>query len=373
MKFANAKGSNKKLPLGHDEGTFYAKFIGVTDTEESERQVLTQVENRIDNVSSTEMTDLTFSDLHEELPDNSKTQNCKSQPVQKKDGEIVSFFSGKRKATEPVQSGSKSVQVGSDIESINLSDNEATDQPNQDAETAMINDVNDEPEVSENVGVAANQDQTNCFVETLENVCETLKLVTEALNVQRRDSRNLRKLLDSNAPEVMAQPTPKASACEQIIEGGEVLNMLPGSTPGKFGINLLKRLFTLDERIKGIAQPEKAKKPALDPERMKKTQNMVEERFPGQWYLARKSINDCHGTRNKVKKRLMNASAENFEIEDLDASKENDGSGVFIEGWYFNGCEKVRYIDWSFSCCCKLFFHVDTIACYISPDLIPIF
>ena len=84
LKFANALGSNKKLPLCYDEGTFYAKFIGVTDTEESERQVLTQVENRIDKVSSTEMIDLTFSDLHEELLDNSKSQNCKSQPLQKK-------------------------------------------------------------------------------------------------------------------------------------------------------------------------------------------------------------------------------------------------------------------------------------------------
>ena len=332
LKFANAPGSNKKLPLRYDEGTFHAKFIGVTDSEDSERQVLTQVENRIDNVSSTEMVDLTFSDLHEELPDSSKSQNCKSQPPQKKDGDIVSFFSGKRKATEPVQSGSKSIRVESDNESINLSDNEETHQPNQEAETAMINDVNDEPEVSENVEVAVNQVQNKRLVETLESVCETLKLVTEALNIQRRDSRNIRKLLDSNAPEVSAQPTPKASACEQFIEGGEVLNKLPGSTPGKFGINLFKRLFTLDERIRGIAQPEKATKPALDPERMEKIQKMVEERFPGQWYLARKSINDCARDSKKVKKRLMDASAENFEKEDLDASKENDGFGVVTEG-----------------------------------------
>ena len=278
------------------------------------------------------MIDLTFSDLHEELPDKSKSQKCKSQPLQKKDGDIVSFLSGKRKATEPVQSGSKSIRVESDNESINLSDNEETDQPNEDAETTMINDVNDEPEVSENVEVAASQVQNKRLVETLESVCETLKLVTEALNIQRRDSRNIRKLLDSNAPEVTAQPTPKASECEQFIEGGEVLKKLPGSTPGKFGINLFKRLYTLDERIKGIAQPEKATKAALDPERMEKIQKMVEERFPGQWYLARNSINDCARDSKKVKKRLMNASADNFENEDLDAPKENVGSGVVTEG-----------------------------------------
>ena len=127
LKFAKAPGSNKKLPFRYYEGTFYVKFNDVTDTEESERQVLTQVENRIDNVSSTKTIDLTFSDLHEELPDNFKSKNCKSQPPQKKDGDIVSFFSGKRKATEPVQSGSKSTRVESDSESITLSDNEETE------------------------------------------------------------------------------------------------------------------------------------------------------------------------------------------------------------------------------------------------------
>ena len=65
---------------------------------------------------------------------------------------------------------------------------------------------------------------------------------------------------------------------------------------------------------------------------MEKIQKMVEERFPGQWYLARKSINDCARDSKKVKKRLMNASADNFENEDLDASKENDGLGVVTEG-----------------------------------------
>ena len=69
-----------------------------------------------------------------------------------------------------------------------------------------------------------------------------------------------------------------------------MLNKLSWSTLIKFGINLSKRLSTLDGRIKGIEQPEKATKPALDPESMEKTQEMVEERFPGQWYLGR---NDC--------------------------------------------------------------------------------
>ena len=70
-----------------------------------------------------------------------------------------------------------------------MSDNEETHQPNQEAETAMINDVNDEPEVSENVEVAVNEVQNKRLVETLESVCETLKLVTEALNIQTRFSK----------------------------------------------------------------------------------------------------------------------------------------------------------------------------------------
>ena len=86
---------------------------------------------------------------------------------------------------------------------------------------------------------------------------------------------------------------------------GVILNQLPGSTPGNYGINLFKHLFTLDERIKGIAQPEKATKAALDPQKMAQIQKMVENRFPGQWSLARKSINDCARDSKKVKKRIL--------------------------------------------------------------------
>ena len=52
---------------------------------------------------------------------------------------------------------------------------------------------------------------------------------------------------------------------------------------------------------------------------MEKIQKKVEEWFPGQLYLARKSIKDCAQDSKEVKKGLMNASSENFENEDLDA------------------------------------------------------
>ena len=104
----------------------------------------------------------------------------------------------------------------------------------------MINDANDEQEVSENVEVAANQVQNKRLVETLESVCETLKLVTEALNIQRRDSRNIRKLLDSNAPEVAAQPTPKTSACEQFLKEAKCSISCPGARPVNLVLIFLK-------------------------------------------------------------------------------------------------------------------------------------
>ena len=116
-------GSNKKLPLRYGECTYYAKFFGVTDTEDSEKRELTQVENRIDDVSSTHFVKFTFSDLYEELPDNSKSQKCKSRSLKKKDGNTVLLFSGKRKAKDQVNSGLKSILVESDNEPPDLSDN----------------------------------------------------------------------------------------------------------------------------------------------------------------------------------------------------------------------------------------------------------
>ena len=117
---------------------------------------------------------------------------------------------------------------------------------------------------------------------TLRNVCEILKLVTEALSIQRRDSRNIRKLLSSGAPIELASETPCATDCEKIVVDGVILNQVLGSTPGKYGINLFKHLFTLDEQIKGIAQPERATEAVLDSQKMAQVQKMVEDRFPGQ-------------------------------------------------------------------------------------------
>ena len=209
-------------------------------------------------------------------------------------------------------------------ESFNLSDNdepglsekEKEDEPQEDEpqnderqedepKEDELNDKENEPTVECHPCQSSATDNDGSLVVTLRNVCETLKLVTEALSIQRRDSRNIRKLLSSGAPIEPASETPGATEAERVVADSVILNQLPGSTPGKYFINLFKHLFTLDERIKGIAQPEKATKAALDPQKMAQIQKMVENRFPGQWSLARKSINDCARDSKKVKKRIL--------------------------------------------------------------------
>ena len=71
------------------------------------------------------------------------------------------------------------------------------------------------------------------------------------------------------------------------------MNDLPGETPKKYGINLFKNCFDLEECCNGLAQPIASSKAALYAERMGKIQLLVEMRFPGRWFDARKSINGC--------------------------------------------------------------------------------
>ena len=323
LKFAASGESNKKMPLRFSEGTFEAKFIGVTETEDAETRVLTQVENKIDAASGSQIVDLTFSEIQVSTPDKFDGQKSISQSASSRHKDIESFFTSKRKRTASSQPAPKGVRLESD-ESFNLSDNdepglsekEKEDEPQEDEpqnderqedepKEDELNDKENEPIVECHPGQSSATDNDGSLVVTLRNVCETLKLVTEALSIQRRDSRNIRKLLSSGAPIESASETPGATEAERIVVDGVILNQLPGSTPGKYGINLFKHLFTLDERIKGIAQPEKATKAALDPQKMAQIQKMVENRFPGQWSLARKSINDCARDSKKVKKRIL--------------------------------------------------------------------
>ena len=243
-------------------------------------------------------------------------QKSISQSASSRHKDIESFFTSKRKRTASSQPAPKLVRLESD-EYFNLSDNdepglsekEKEDEPQKDEPQKRepqenerqedepkeddLNDKENEPTVECQQGQSRATDNDGSSVVTLRNVCETLKLVTEALSIQGRDSRNIRKFLSSGTPIESASETPCATECEKIVDDGVILNQLPGSTPGKYNINLSKHLFELDERIKGIAQPEKATKAALDPQNMAQIQKIVEDGFPGQWSLARKSINHC--------------------------------------------------------------------------------
>ena len=256
-------------------------------------------------------------------PDKFNRQKSISQSASSRHKDIESFFTSKRKRTASSQPAPKVVRLESD-ESFNLSDNNEPglsekekedepqeyepqdDEPKEDEQQEdELNDKENEPTVECHQGQSSATDNDGSLVVTLRNVCETLKLVTEALSIHRRDSRNIRKLLSSGAPKGSASDTPCATDCEKIVVDGVILNPLPVSKSGKYGINLFKHLFTLDERIKGIAQPKKATKAALDPQKMAQIQQMVENKFLDQWSLARKSINDCARDSKKVKKRIL--------------------------------------------------------------------
>ena len=132
----------------------------------------------------------------------------------------------------------------------------------------------------------------------------------EVMNIQRRESRAIRKHLQqpqmSSNAHVVEGSTPVS--CDKVVLNGKVLNDLPGRTPGIYGLNLFKEFFQLSEKVKGIAQPVASNKTKLDPIRMEKIQKFVGARFHGQWMEARKSSNEC--VRDSKKKMIRMQSAE---------------------------------------------------------------
>ena len=118
-----------------------------------------------------------------------------------------------------------------------------------------MNDEENEPTVGCQQSQASAADTDDSLEVTLRNVCEILKLVTEALSIRRRDSTNIQKLPSSGASIKSPSEAPCVTDLGKIVADGVILKQLPDSTPGKQGISLLKHLFRLDEQIKGIEQP----------------------------------------------------------------------------------------------------------------------
>ena len=115
--------SNKKRRLRFGEGTFEAKFIGVTENEDAETRVLTQVENKIDASSGSQIVDLTFSEFQVSAPDKFGGLKSISQSASSRHKNIESYFTSKRKRTASSQPAPKEERLESD-ESFNLSDND---------------------------------------------------------------------------------------------------------------------------------------------------------------------------------------------------------------------------------------------------------
>ena len=138
----------------------------------------------------------------------------------------------------------------------------------------------------------------------------------------------MRKLIENGSgSREVCNNAENCTPCEKILVNGELMNDLPGETPEKYGINLLKKFFDLDERCKGLTQPIASSKSALDAKRMGKIQRLVEARFPGSWFDARKSINGCvRDSRKKVNKLSKNEGTQPIEepSEQYLAKNQND-------------------------------------------------
>ena len=149
----------------------------------------------------------------------------------------------------------------------------------------------------------------------LKDVHRALRDCVEALNTQRRELQTLRKLIEnSSGSREVCNTAENCTPCEKILVNGELMNDFLGETPEKNGISLFKKFFDLEERCKGLAQPIASSKSVLDAERMVKIQRLVEARFPGRWFDARKSINGCvRDSRKKMKNLSKNEATKSIE------------------------------------------------------------
>ena len=90
-------------------------------------------------------------------------------------------------------------------------------------------------------------------------------------------------------------------------ESGENLMSLEGSTPSVFGINLAKRLFTEEEILTRMIDPQRSTgRPELDSSKVNLIKRCVLIRFPGDWRAAKEAINQVG--RDAKRKGLATAS-----------------------------------------------------------------
>ena len=356
LKFVGPENIGETIPLFIDKVPFEAKYIACTD-ELSTSFVAKEMEKKIEKTKDTSGMNISFSEIQKAACSQRWSQE------QQKSKKLSDFF-GKSTKSVNVRKPCKPT-LRDDLNNTTLqratildSDDDGNEKENEpevvlikskiDGENVLPQQVDatkksertelDQPPVVDSDGTCSifSENEEDVAVDSRENqepqlndlptsssdlnkvlkeVHGALRDCVEALNTQRRESRTLRKLIENGSgSREVCNNAENCTPCEKILVNGELMNDLPGETPEKYGINLFKKFFDLNERCKGLAQPIASSKSALDAERMGKIQRLVEARFPGRWFDARKSINGCvRDSRKKVNKLSKNEVTQPIE------------------------------------------------------------
>ena len=346
LKFVDPDNFGKLIPLTFKGKDATARYIAVTGDPDKSVNVQSQMEHRINQAPTDKRSEISFSEVYSQA---NQERNTKTIPLSTyfkanvgQKGPTKDFAHGLKKCPrkkariDDGRAGKENEFYDPEIEVVHSqvvpsSTSEplvkgpttssqpivacATSSQIAPSTTEQV-DVHDESNSDESVLLSGDDEDVHELspgntelVSLLTNIHSVLKDCVEVMNIQRRESRAIRKYLEqpqmaSNAHVVDSTPV----SCEKVVLNGKVLNDLPGRTPGKYGLNLFKEFFQLSERVKGIAQPVASNKTELDPIRMEKIQKLVEARFHGQWMEARKSINEC--VRDSKKKLIRMQSGE---------------------------------------------------------------
>ena len=132
----------------------------------------------------------------------------------------------------------------------------------------------------------------------LNRVCKAIRSVTKVIDNQRRETRELRLYLENELK--AATPAPSSVVSEvsnvekrQIFLKGEDMSLVEGKTAKKYGRNLARKYFTIEELNDRRTNPRKSTSLAsLDGEKLQEIKELIEGRFPGEFMQACDAIDD---------------------------------------------------------------------------------
>ena len=132
----------------------------------------------------------------------------------------------------------------------------------------------------------------------LNRVCKAIRSLTKVIDNQRRETRELRFYLENElkaATPAQSSVVSEVSNVEkrQIFLKGEDMSLVEGKTAKKYGRNLARKYFTVEELKDRRTNPRKSTSLAsLDGEKLQEIKELIEGRFPGEFMQACDAIDD---------------------------------------------------------------------------------